>query len=451
MMKTFLAFSIAVISLLILNSCDTNEVVPNNVLNLSIEDVSCTEAWLQFTSTGLELPNTLTLYVDDKISEIISLSTEDTLLYIDSLLPNRTYKILAAIKQSDDASNELSIKTMDTTSHNFSWQTFTFGETGTGSSTLYDVAIIDENDIWAVGEIYTEDSYTYDSLGNWVNPYNAIHWDGSKWELKRIYYVYNGANLWGPIRTILAFNANDIWFGAGIHWNDLNFTTKLMNIDFPYQINKLWGISSSDLYIVGNEGNIAHYNGSSWTKIESGTSVDLKDICGAQSGEVIWTCGWSNSDGRVSLLKVDKDYVTSIWDNQTNPTLSIYRGTLLNSLYANGQNEFILVGGQVLRHSLVNQSDVKLEWIKTYTGSKVLELGNYGYRIKGSNKNNIFISGDASMIWHFNGFTWYKYLEQYNLNDILYGLAVTDNIIATVGKRYSSGSLGGALLIIGRR
>ncbi|GAB6283729.1 MAG: hypothetical protein STSR0008_25320 [Ignavibacterium sp.] len=46
---------------------------------------------------------------------------------------------------------------MDTTSHNFSFETWTFGGEA-GSSVLYDVAIIDENNIWAVGEIRISDT-----------------------------------------------------------------------------------------------------------------------------------------------------------------------------------------------------------------------------------------------------------------------------------------------------
>ena len=82
---------------------------------------------------------------------------------------------------TDIQSEAVTVTTMDTTSHNFTWQTFTFGGQG-GSSTLFDVAIINENDIWAVGEMYV-----YDSTGAPVL-YNAVHWDGSKWELKRIKY-----------------------------------------------------------------------------------------------------------------------------------------------------------------------------------------------------------------------------------------------------------------------
>ncbi|MGB9664445.1 MAG: hypothetical protein ACPL25_05950 [Ignavibacteria bacterium] len=63
---------------------------------------------------------------------------------------------------------------MDTTSHEFSWEITYLGDGG--SSVLYDVAIINENNIWAVGEIYMNDS-----LGRpEPNAYNAIHWDGTK-------------------------------------------------------------------------------------------------------------------------------------------------------------------------------------------------------------------------------------------------------------------------------
>ena len=63
----------------------------------------------------------------------------------------------------------------DTTSHNFTFTTYTFGGTG-GSSYFKDVAIINDSDIWAVGAIYTSPETTY----------NAAHWDGNKWRLIQI-------------------------------------------------------------------------------------------------------------------------------------------------------------------------------------------------------------------------------------------------------------------------
>ncbi|GEM_PF-3371976 len=95
---------------------------------------------------------------------------------------------------------------MDTTSHNFIWRIFTFGGKA-GSSFLYAVAIIDENNIWAVGEIYLKDSLENpDPL-----PYNAVHWNGSEWELKRIKTNDCGGVDYSPkISFLLSFSKEGI-------------------------------------------------------------------------------------------------------------------------------------------------------------------------------------------------------------------------------------------------
>jgi hypothetical protein len=446
------------ISLFIISiSCDSTEPPTNISLTLKLEDVSCTEAWLQLNTTNLQLPNNVTLFINDLQSRTFNLTTEDTLLYIDSLLPNQNYSFqIVSFYNPEDGikSNKVNATTIDTTSHNFSWQTFTFGQHS--SSTLYDVTIIDENNIWAVGEIYMNDS-----LGNPdPEPYGIANWDGTDWKLKkvkfncRLYFPNCGPDtmLITPVYSIFARDANDIWIVAGTihHFNGNNWIQEA-GILGAGDAHKIWG-NDREIWFVGANGFIAQRSSvGSWKKIESGVDTDLKDIAGTTDGKEIWTCGWSNSTGRVSLLKINNSNVESLWDSQTNTTLNIYRGTLLNSLFANGNSEFVLVGGQVLRHTTFYKNQVKLEWVKTFNGSKVLELGNYAYRIKGSNKNNIITAGDAAMIWHFNGATWYKHSELYNLDDRLYGLAVTENVIVAVGKRYSPGTLGGVLLIIGRR
>ncbi|MEP0862715.1 MAG: glucosyl transferase, partial [Ignavibacterium sp.] len=249
-------------------------------LTLELEDVSCTEAWIKLTTNNIQLPATINLLKNNSISQVYVLSTQDSLLYIDSLLPNQTYKfkvVLNATNNPQPTTNELTVTTMDTTSHNFTWQTFTFGEPGAGSSTLYDVAIIDENNIWAVGEIYL-----LDSLGNPdPNAYNAVHWNGQQWELKRIpIYLPSGYPFYPVIKSVFAFNSNDIWFEAGIHWDGNSFKQIPFNIQWSGNVNKLWGSSSEDLFAVGNNGNIAHWDGRKWTKIESGTDLRINDIWG---------------------------------------------------------------------------------------------------------------------------------------------------------------------------
>jgi hypothetical protein len=119
----------------------------------------------------------------------------------------------------------------DTTSHNFTWEKYTFGGGG-GDSHLKDVAVIDENNIWAVGEIYMKDSLGNDE----INPYNAVHWDGKKWELKRIRYYGNcSAVEYPPLRGIWDFSANNIVItnGGSIGWFDGN------NVRLDCEVNQL--------------------------------------------------------------------------------------------------------------------------------------------------------------------------------------------------------------------
>ncbi len=195
-----------------LTSCNTTEppIIPPpppdlRKITLTVEDSSCTEVWLRVKLDSIALPAEIKLF-QEAIPQVITLVVKDSLIYIDSLTPSQTYNYQVMLNADTTIKSEkVTTQTLAPTSHNFTWQTFTFGEHS--SSLLYDVAIINENDIWAVGEIYMNDS-----LGN-PDPiaYNAAHWNGNSWELKRI--LYEGGN-YRTIRTIYAFNQNDIWFSG---------------------------------------------------------------------------------------------------------------------------------------------------------------------------------------------------------------------------------------------
>lgn len=119
-----------------IKSCNTTEPPPPNgekpTLQLTLEDVSCCEPWKKPTTSNLQLPANITLkqynLSGDSLSQNFLLNTQDSLLYIDSLLPNQTYKFVTTIEQSNNKSNELSVTTMDTTSHNFTFETFPLAE-----------------------------------------------------------------------------------------------------------------------------------------------------------------------------------------------------------------------------------------------------------------------------------------------------------------------------------
>jgi len=312
-MKLMFASLFILFSYLIV-SCDTTELPNNKALTIKLEDVSCTEVWIQFSSTNLPLPNNLTLLINDQPKGTINLTTADTLLYIDSLLPNQSYTFQVSNiynAESSILSNKVTATTLDTTSHNFTWQTFEFGNL-TNVSRLFDVAIIDGNNIWAVGEVYMNDS-----LGN-PDPslYNLIKWNGTQWKPERVYFKNSQGQLFlAPMKSIFAFNENDVWIGLDqiIHWDGTTYKSiELSDAVFPSWINKIWGTSSKDLYIVGSGGNIAHYNGSSWTKLESGTSLILANIAVYNQKE-IHICGLNMATVEVLLLNLITVLILVLW------------------------------------------------------------------------------------------------------------------------------------------
>ena len=456
-MKLLLKTLTVIISFTFIISCNTTDPPPlppdetKPTLTLELDDVSCTEAWLQLTTKDLELPAELTLKqynpTGDSVAQVFNLSSLDTLLYIDSLLPNQTYNYqLSGIwhpvsgNQQQVSSNKLTSTTMDTTSHNFTWQTFTFGEHS--NSILRDVAIIDENNIWAVGEIYMNDS-----LGNPdPNAYNAIHWNGNDWIPKKINVLFRGYIITPPLEGVFAFSSTDIWFvgslpihGDGTDWTLYDLRT---TVDLNLSLSKVWGSSSDDIYFVGRAGSIAHYNGSTWTKIESGTTVDLLDVWGNTDGTV-WTCGYNPSYSLTVLLKINNNSVKKLYEgspNEKNNNMCIgpLSGGWTNSKYFT----YLLNWGKLYRQDNKDTLDLKELSVPLFY--------DVAFAISANDKNDIYVSGESGMFGHFNGVRFYD-LPDLRKGSIQYlGNNIKNDLFIAVGWDYSF-ILTKAIITIGTR
>ena len=413
---------------LLLNSCNTTEPPPppdgeKPTLELSLEDVSCIEAWIKLTTSNLQLPTTVILKqinpTGDTTSRILNLNTQDSLLYIDSLLPNNSYQYQVSSIEHQVSSNQLNVTTMDTTSHNFTFESWTFGTIG--SSTLYDVAILSPENIWCVGEIMIADTSI-----NGYTTYNAVHWDGFQWELKRIPYYYQGQPFYHPIQSVFAFDMNDIWFcGNGvIHWDGNGFIPKPIptNIWGPYQMNKIWGSSSNDLYVVGNNGKIAYYNGTLWSRIVSGTELDINDIWGdynEKTGKWEILAVASNkflNEGK-TILKIDGLICSEL--------STVGLPWSLSSIWFKAERKYFVGGDGLYYKKTLNES-----WVKDLTFVPI-----YKDRIRGTQLNNIVVSGSNGLLSHFNGMNWKHYInnELPYYSGRLLSCDVKDNIIIAVG------------------
>ena len=423
--RYYFDFTKALFSLILLciGSCNTVDPPPEKtVLNLTLEDVSCTEAWITLIANNLQLPATINLLKDNNITKTINLQTADTLLYIDSLLPNQTYNFkLSGIGNPTSGinSNELGVTTMDTTSHDFTWETFTFGGTA-GSSVLYDVAIVNENCIWVVGEIYV-----VDTSANGYTMYNAVHWDGSQWELKRITVEFREFQITPPLEGAFAFSSTDIWFvgslpihGDGENWVMYDLRT---TVDPNLSLSKAWGTNSDDMYFVGRNGSIAHKQHNDWSKIESGITTRIADIWGIEGG------GGYNKYLAVEdiMLKIDNsNQLSRIYAETGRNIISIW-GESNRLIYTAGGDGLVLFKNSMWEK--INSPDV-----------------NNIYRIKGENHNYVFGLTALRTVFYFNGYRWQTIYE--STNNTLLRLDVIVNLVVAVGWQG-----GKAVIILGRK
>ena len=302
---------------------------------------------------------------------------------------------------------------VDTTSHDFTWRIDTIGAQGV----LYDVAIVDENQIWAVGEIYLRDSTGI------VDPtaYSVAVWNGSRWQLKRLYY--STTNIIAPIRGVLNLAANDIWLAAGsiFHWDGSSAEAQLsfsrLNLPDPNAtVEKLWGASGSFIYAVGNAGTMVYFSGSSWQKIETGTNIALTDAWGipavGSQNELVIAVG---SD----LINGTNHHVFAVTPTGVKDTLAwTMDKTPFGIWFANGSTVYISGNG-----------------LWKYKNSSWSEISSFNFvnHVRGTGDNNVFAAGSFAFITHYNGSTWKEYPQLQMSNVVLRGLAVHSKVVVAVG------------------
>ena len=416
-------------------SCNTTE--PDNKpadFEFAAEDASCTEAWIKLEADNIKAAQ---VFREDSLIYSVNTNSIDTVLYDEGLLPNQSYKYKLTIQHplangnNSAVNKELTLQTMDTTSHNFTWQTFTFGQHS--SSVLYDVAIINENNIWAVGEIYMNDS-----LGN-PDPhaYNAVHWDGVKWELKRImFYVDqdqpNNGTMSSECKSTFLFNDNTLAISSNVQTYILypDGKSKIIKMGFAWKdrftINKIWGTSSSDLYVVGNGGNIAHYDGSplanGWTKIESGTELDFLDIYGATDSktneqQILAVCTRNYPLGK-AIFQLEGNIATQI-------TSTPIQWELFSCWFVPNRHYYVIGSGIYEKSSLSDSV-----W-----RNEALDITHYGTsRIRGNAINDFFVVGAYGEILHYNGFNWKSFLPELgSLNGSYGSVDIKGNLVVITG------------------
>ena len=139
-MKSLLISVLILVVLFISLSCNEGYDYSQASLGLGLRDYSCTEAWIEVQIGSNDKTANIYIKKNGEIIQSVNVGQSSTLYYFDSLLPNTNYTFDAVTYEDgkEVKSNPVTFTTLDTTSHNFTWQTFTFGESD--ASWIYDIA-----------------------------------------------------------------------------------------------------------------------------------------------------------------------------------------------------------------------------------------------------------------------------------------------------------------------
>ena len=134
----------------------------NTNLSLSLQSVGVSTMSLNITPEDSLVPFTFELTQNDSTVQMFLLQS-DTLLKETGLEPNTRYTYQGYWRSGENRygeSDTLTVTTLDTTSHNFSWEVISLHTASLAQTNeWYDVDIIDENNIWVVGMVDTDTAH----------------------------------------------------------------------------------------------------------------------------------------------------------------------------------------------------------------------------------------------------------------------------------------------------
>ncbi len=193
----------------------------------------------------------------------------------------------------------------------------------------------------------------------------------------------------GGLGCIFALSINDVWLCAGsdvLHYDGTNFTVIDASAVGMDGFSGLWASSASDIFVIGEDAVVGHYDGSSWSRT----------IAGSPFNSSIWGSGPSDvyALGTFSLIHYDGASWTEI------------------DLDGGGGD------GQVWGTSA---SDV---WVMTesyelshFTGSawETIETADFVgdlAAVWGPSPDDLWAAGSAGSIAHYNGSKWTELTHQ---------------------------------------
>jgi hypothetical protein len=246
--------------------------------------------------------------------------------------------------------------------------TFVSGSPSGGYDTLGHLAVLGDNDGWAVGRL------------------SIAHWNGTTWkDVPAATTAYRQ-----EFNDVWASGPSDAWatsWGSAApdnlqHWNGTAWTTTPH--PGPSYLDAVWGSSALDVWVAYAGGGM-HYDGATWQAVANGPAGVA--LHGTAKNDV-WSVGYSG------LIR-HFDGVT--WSAKTSGTaddLHVVRAFGANDAWAGGAN------ATLLRWNGTAWSAASAPPIATTDGYRAIT------GLAGTGSSNLWVSTSTGELFHFDGATW---------------------------------------------
>jgi len=276
---------------------------------------------------------------------------------------------------------------------------------------------------------------------------NSIwHFDGTNFSVIPAFdQTHNNVTLNGAMNgySIFAFSKTDYWL---VHGSDVLHTGDgtYFNDYRPGSSNACWGSSPNDVFVVGNSGQIHHFDGTSFSQMTSNTTKNIRKIWGTSDNN-IWACGNNQSTGESVLLHYDG----STWTEQDLSKLGqigVGKHALIGVWTCDSASHHITVASG----SFVYRTTDNTLW---HSDTLMNALGGGSYaginNVRGNSSTDFMVQGSGGFLSHWNGKTWFFYSQLFSWSDPSYDInafSFTGNTAAMVGYKGGQG-----YLAVGRR
>ncbi|MFC1925912.1 WD40/YVTN/BNR-like repeat-containing protein [Chloroflexota bacterium] len=221
----------------------------------------------------------------------------------------------------------------------------------------------------------------------------------------------------GSNGTILHYDGNS--------WNPME-SPVIPTISGGDHYQDAWGSSSSDVFAVGDDGTIIHYDGGNWTEMESGTNFQLNGIWGSSASDIF-------AIGHAGTIL---HYNDSNWNSMSSPAT-----TVLHDVWGSSSSDVFVVGvGGYIFHYDGN------------TWSQMTSVtSNRLFSVWGNSPSDIYAVGQYGTILHYNGSSWSQMTSgtSYYLHGIwgsspsdIYAVGSWDSILHYDGSSWSQMTIG---------